>query len=91
MVEALREIVEEVLLPTHSETMSDEVGVEITRPVRSATLLPTRYVRSKMMDGAFVPRPRYVPYIVKAWIVPKPYGTVRSATEPHGSFVEVGA
>ncbi|CAN0296599.1 unnamed protein product, partial [Ectocarpus sp. 12 AP-2014] len=31
-VEAMREIVEEVLLPTHTLTMSDEVGVEITRP-----------------------------------------------------------
>ncbi|CAM9523334.1 unnamed protein product, partial [Ectocarpus fasciculatus] len=32
VVEALREIVEEVLLPTHVETMSDEIGVEITSP-----------------------------------------------------------
>ncbi|CAB1117782.1 unnamed protein product [Ectocarpus sp. CCAP 1310/34] len=31
-VEAMREIVEEVMLPTHTLTMSDDVGVEITRP-----------------------------------------------------------
>lgn len=36
VAEVLREIVEEVLLPTHAETMSDEIGVEITSPVRSA-------------------------------------------------------
>lgn len=87
-VEAMREIVEEVLLPTHTLTMSDEVGVEITRPVRSATL-PTGCVRSKIMDGVLVPRTGYVPYNVNAWIgiVSKPYGTVRNRT----TFVVVSA
>ena len=35
MVEALREIVEDSVLPTHLEAMADEVGVEIARTVRA--------------------------------------------------------
>lgn len=36
VVEALREIVEDSMLPTHFEAMADEVGVEIARTVRAA-------------------------------------------------------
>ena len=34
VAEALREIVEQSILPTHLEAMSDEAGVEIARKVR---------------------------------------------------------
>lgn len=34
-MEALREIVEDTILPKHFEAMADEVGVEIARTVRA--------------------------------------------------------
>lgn len=38
-METLREIVEDTLLPMHAEAVSDEVGVEFARTVRSNSLI----------------------------------------------------
>lgn len=57
VVEALREIVEDTLLPAHFEAMVDEVGVEISRmvrkPQRIACLAP---VHLRSVDRGHVPR-----------------------------------
>jgi len=53
VAEALSEIVEQMILPTHVEAMSDEAGVEIARKVRPSKqhLQPSRLFASSSEEG----------------------------------------